>query len=741
MRKLIPLLALVLFPLALLAYDEEERRSIDIDRRDIAFSSEEAFEKSREYIRRDSTYYIGWMYRGAYLFNRANDERGFLQAIEPLKKAFELIERDYDRQLRTRTNDLMTYVAVNYIQNDYSYIANWLSGAYQNIENAQAAYDVLMSVKDHDLQYEAAVESWNTLAWIYHRNRMYTSEKFPFLLNSVEENDSMAYNCLDSAIAKTQRDNSINQGLFDPSFMATRYYFTYHYKVILFTYDFELDSADYYYNILLESGYYSSNNYANYMYMKGEFSIAEQFYHEAEERDNTTDKHTREYFYMRGLLEINRATPERADSLLKAVIDKDGQTPGFGWHSIAYARALTYEGLTTIAQRELNEAARFEELHIGTTWGQEQYNLSVASLNYLNQLRFESEYYFENNEWYFWLNPVNWYKAMEFKMRVHHFRLVLVSLVAANPERAEVIYPLFSSENLLSWDETWQMLDGFSNDYFIELYEKMLEEDPRDGVKHYIKFVLAKLYISNGDEDKGREYLEEVYAMIGTERMDFDNLLYARTCEALAQISSGEESQQWLLEAYNAYPQMIPFSGEQLQFNVSINGQAYQPSAQDTLYKLAIFVLIGVVALTALYMWARRYFSFRHRTRWVYASAATIALLCGVTILWNFLARDQLSVQERVVSSLADCNIGFTNDPSAPDASFEFSTDADGAQLVKYVITDGNDREVNRGTYAVDEDAPNLAGIVLAYRMFSIDFNLNSADDAAEPAADPKTEK
>lgn len=727
MRKLIPVLTLLLLSGALYAFDKEERASIDIDRRSITFSSQEAFEKSREYIRRDSTYYIGWMYKGAFLFNRANDEKGFQQAIEPLKKAFELIQRDYDAELRTRTNDLMGYIAVNVIQNDYAYIANWLSGAYQNIEKAQDAYEVLIAVKDRDLQYEGAIESWNTLAWLYHRNRMYTTERFPFLKGSVAENDSMAYDCLDSAITKTQRDNEINQGLFDPAFLGARYYFTYHYKVILFSYDFELDSADYYYNILLESGYYSSNNYANYMYMKGEFSIAEQFYHEAEDRDATTDKHTREYFYMRGLLEINRATPERADSLLDAVIDADGQTPGFGWHSIALARSLTYEGLTTIAQRKLNDAASFEELHIGTTWGQEQYNLSVASLNYINQLHFEAEYYFENNEWYFWLNPYNWYKAIEYKVRVHHFRLVLVSLVAANPERAEVIYPLFSSENLLSWDETWQMLDGFSNKYFIEVYENMLEDDPRVGVKNYIRFVLAKLYMSQGDESTAKDYLDDIYSQIAVDRMDFDNMLYARTCEALAQITDGEESQEWLVQAYNTFPQLVPYSNEKLKFKVYMDGQLYQPSVKDVLYKFSVFALIGLAGLTALYIGTRRYFRFRHSPKWIYIGSAVFSLIALIVILWNILGRDQLSTREQVIASLANCNIEFTDDASAPYAEFTFiNTDSAGID-VQYEILDGDNRLVNEGVYTVDESKPDLAGIVLAYRMFNIDIAFSNA--------------
>jgi hypothetical protein len=717
--------------IASFAYDKDERAAIEIDRRGIAVNSQEALEKSREFIRRDSTYYIGWMLWGAYLYERANDEKGFSQAIEPLQRAFDLIERDYDTELRTRSNDFTTYIKVNYIHNDYAQIANWLSGAYQNIEKAQNAYDVLWSFKNHDLQFESVMDSWNTLAWLYHRNRMYTSEKFPFLSNSVEANDSIAYDCLDSAIAKTQRDMEMNIGLYDATFLNSRFYYTYHYKVILFTYDFQLDSADYYYNILLESGYYSSNNYANYMYMKAEFNIAEQFYLEAEQRDNTTDKHTREYYYMRGLLEVNRATPQRSDSLLDAIIDNDGPTPGYGWHNIALARSMLYEGLTAQAQRKVNIAARFQELHIGTTWGQEQYNLSVAMLNYMNQLHFENEYYFENDNWYFWLNPYNWYKSIEFKVKLHHFRLMLIELVAANPERAQVIYPLFSSENLLSWDEAWQMLDGFSNRYFIRMYEDMLENDERYGVRNYIRFTLARLYMSDGDDTKALEYLDEIYYQISNERMDFDNLLYARVCEAYAQIYGGEEGQEWLREAYNTFPQMIPHSGETLDFHVRIDGQDFQPGARDSFFRFSVFLLIGTVLLTGLFVAMKKYFGIQRKAKWVYLSATVIAVGCCIVILVNILAMNALSDKEEIIASLAKCDIGFTSDPDAPLAEFEFM-ETDSTMDVRITVTDSDDRIVNEGAYSVDPDYNDFAGVVLAYRMFNIDFSSSNEPVEAE---------
>ena len=729
MKKIIPVLIALLSCTVLIAQDAKLRREIDIDRRNIAFASQQAFEKSREYIRKDSTYYIGYMYMGAYLFNRANDEKGFLQAITWLQKAFDLIERDYDKELRTRTNDLVTYFGVSVVQNDYSYIGNWLETAYQNVEEAQKAYEVLIHIKERDLQYESAVESWNTLAWLYHRNRMYTSEKFPFLKNSVRENDSMAYACLDSAIAKTHRDNEINQGLFDPQFMAARYYYTYHYKVILFTYDFELDSADYYYDILLNSGYYSSNNYANYQYMKGEFGIAEQFYMEAEDRDNTVEKHTREYFYMRGLLEVYRAAPERADSLLSRVISKDGFTPGYGWHSIALARSLMYEGLTTVSQRKLNNAARFEELHIGTTWGREQYTLSVATLNYINALRFEGEYYFENDDWLFWLNPINWYRAVEYKIKVHHFRLIMVSLIASNPERAEVIYPLFSSENLLGWDETWQMLDGFSNEYFIGVYEKMLEEDPRPGVRNYIKFMLARLHMSEGDDDLARPYLEEIYMETGgPERMQFDNLLYARTCEAMATITEGDESQDWLVKCYDVYPQLVPFAGQELKFRIMVNGEPYSPVGTYTMLRVAIFVLIDIIILAALYFLARYYFRLRHSPVWFVISFGVVFIACLVVILYVAMTDTQLSSQERIMAGFQDCKVGYTDAEDAPLATFEF-VEKDSLLNVEYTVHNSEHQLVNSGTITVDSDNPSRTGIVLAYRLFKIDFTYSNTSD------------
>jgi hypothetical protein len=67
------------------------RQQID-SQRDGSFLDDKTYEKARGFIRKDSTYYVGHMLEGAYLFFRANDELGFRKAIAPLEKALNKIE-------------------------------------------------------------------------------------------------------------------------------------------------------------------------------------------------------------------------------------------------------------------------------------------------------------------------------------------------------------------------------------------------------------------------------------------------------------------------------------------------------------------------------------------------------------------------------------------------------------------------------------------------------------------------
>lgn len=561
------------------------RGQIDQERAQVrmSYTDPKIYEIARGFIRKDSTYYVGYMFEGAYLFFRANDELGFTLAIPSLKKALDKIEHDYDPLLKLRTNNYNDYVGIYRYHQDYGLIAYFLNRCYQNIEAQDKAMDVLRHMRARDFQLEFNLDSYNTMAWIYHRNRMFTSKQFKFLKNSVRENVAAANRCLDSAIQKLRNDAPYNNGLYDPSMLNRQYLSTFHYKAMINDYLLEIDSANYYYDVLIQNGAYSSNNYAEFKLAMGEFDEAELFFQEAADRESNVEKTTKEYYYMRGTLAIYRGHPERADSLLNDILQKQGSTPGYGWHCIGLARAQHYEGLTAESMERINKAARFQELHIGTTWGQEQYNLAVASLHYLNQLNFKKEYLFEHNEWYFWLNPVNWYRWVKYTLEIRHHKMVLASLVAENPEREQVIYSLFSPENLITFDEVWSVMEGFGNEYFIKIYQNKLATDKRPRLKKYFKYVLGKLYLAEGKDSEAIKYFEQV--LQETDANDaYQTLLTARTFEGMAEATSGSERDKYVKRLYQLYPQLLPFTDFTISFR--LNAQANNSAEEKILNDL-----------------------------------------------------------------------------------------------------------------------------------------------------------
>ena len=546
------------------------RQQIDSEREG-SFLEDKTYEKARGFIRRDSAYYVGHLLEGAYLFFRANDQLGFNKAIGPLQKALNKIEYDFDPLLRTRTNNYQVYSANYRYHFDYGLITYFLGRCYQNVERQDKAMGVLRHIRDRNFQLEINSDSYNTMAWLYHRNRVYTSKQFPFLKNSVKENVEAANKCLDSALRKIRNDFAVNNGLYDPNMLNRQYLSTFHYKAMIHDYLLDIDSANYYYDQLIQNQAYSSNNYAEFKLAMGEFEEAELFFQEAEERENSPEKTTKEYYYMRGTLATYRGHPEKADSLLNDVLQKQGSTPGYGWHCIGLARAQHYEGLTAESQDRTNKAARFQELHIGTTWGQEQYNLAVASLNYINQLQFKKEYWFEHHEWYFWLNPINWYRWIKYTLEVRHHKMVLASLVAENPERDQVIYSMFSPENLITFDEVWAVIDGFGNEYFIDVYKKRLATDKRPRLKKYFRYFLGKLYLAEGKDSEAIKYFEQV--LNDPDRDDpYQTMLLARTLEGLALASDGAEQRNYTQQLYKLYPQLVPFTDLTMSFRLKVAG-------------------------------------------------------------------------------------------------------------------------------------------------------------------------
>src|SRR5690606_24270649 len=107
-----------------------------------------------------------------------------------------------------------------------------------------------------------------------HRNRFYTSEKYSFLKNSIEENEALANQYLDSALRKIRIDKKLNDVFFQPGNDEFDKLSVYHYKAMLYSYALQIDSANKYYNLQKNKPYFSHNNYGTFKSISGAFRVA-----------------------------------------------------------------------------------------------------------------------------------------------------------------------------------------------------------------------------------------------------------------------------------------------------------------------------------------------------------------------------------------------------------------------------------------------------------------------------------
>ncbi len=155
--------------------NEAARYEIDAKRVGVNFYDKDALPRSREFIRLDSTYYIGWYFDGMFKYDRAADYLGYKNCIQPLKKALFLFERNYHNNLKT----VFTPGRHSFAQSDIVQICNALYDSYSNVEEPDSAMWILNRV-----------QSWNTgidfmeynikAAWTIHRNR-FILNKYSFL--------------------------------------------------------------------------------------------------------------------------------------------------------------------------------------------------------------------------------------------------------------------------------------------------------------------------------------------------------------------------------------------------------------------------------------------------------------------------------------------------------------------------------------------------------------------------------
>ncbi len=554
-----------------------KRYEIDAKRMGTNMNSDDALPRSREFIRTDSSYYVGWMYEGIYKVNHAADYLGYKNATIPLQRALNQIERDYARMLRTRTSDLISYFPAYQFHMDYSLIAYHLMDCYSNIDQPQQAFHVIRRAQRWNFQREFYMQTYNYLAWTVHRNRFYTSAKYSFLKNSIVENEQLAHSYLDSAMRKIEKDRRLNTAIFQPGYEKEERLSVYHYRAMLYSYALQIDSAGKYYQLMKESPFFSFNNYATFLSICGEFRQAAYNYDIASTQEGG-DKRLQEWAYYSSLLDIYRGQPERGMENMRDMIKAVGSTPGFGWYNIALARSCVYHGALTESERYIQKAEAFKEVHLGTTLGQSHYDFSINLVKLMNNIGRIQQIKFENKNW--WYNPFTWTSLARENSAKFLLQYLIVNQFAMNPERDLVIYRLFSTESTVSWDEIWYLMRDFSTNFFKEKFEQEIKNDQRKLVKKYFKLYIARLQMKQGNYSEAYKTLEAI-GKEATIDNEFEKLFIARYYEAMAGYAQkkGDASlyNEHIYQFYIHYPQLLPYSDLKANMRLTILGIADQP--------------------------------------------------------------------------------------------------------------------------------------------------------------------
>jgi hypothetical protein len=555
---------------------EAARYEIDAKRLGVYPSSKDALPRSREFIRLDSTYYVGWMFEGLYKNERASDYLGYRFAITPLHKALTLLEKDFGGKLKNIFTSLEYFQQYALRFDDFYQIAEALKTCYNSIEMPDSVMSLLDRIESYHFQKDYfSINSER--AWTYHRNRFYTSEKFSFLKNSIEENEKMAFQCCYDQITLIKKNKAANDMWYGENQSETDLLTVYHYIAILHDYNANYDSSEYYYRHLMDGGMIVWGNYAHLQEEQGNFADAIMYFSRSQYRRRYSLSESD--YYLPSLLIYGARTTD-AIGMARQRIAEAGSTPGFGWYNIALARGYLYDGQLDSSEFFLNKAANFRELHIGTTLTQSQYDFTINLLRVQLMDKKISVIKFFNPGW--WYSPTDLYNIMMLKLEKLMLEYSVVNALAHNPERKKIMYDLFCSETTVTYDESMYLMKEFSLPFFQNMYESYQENDPRGKVQRYFRMFAARFKLERGDEEEAGKDCEKILTIAsnaGAGDPDYvdranERLFAARVYEILCRAYDDDSDKLAFYRGrfYEEFPQLVPFSGVKMKMSLSISG-------------------------------------------------------------------------------------------------------------------------------------------------------------------------
>ncbi len=558
------------------------REIIDTLRWGFDYKSAEAIKRANRAKQLDSTYYVTHLIEGFHYYDRAEEFTGLKRAVQPLRKALAAFKRDYGYCISRRYTRSDIYAGAwreILRQIDYYTLASTLSEVFISLEMPDSAYAALTRMRDDNLVFD--FRSYQGLAWIYFRSRIYTSEKYPFLKDSIEENMKTAFLYTDSLEQKYKRAVpymrreilAAYQGMggfynyFNNAFVKRPPDFVANTRGILYGYNFQPALSARYFMQMDGDENMAKNVNLGYTYHADiNFRTSEEYFGKVKDNGSKSrGGHWQGY----STIFVYKGQPLEGAAKLREERDKNGFTIGYGWDNLCLARMYLYAGMTDEAGRALDKAENFSEVHFNTSFREDQYRFMLKALRLMKAKFEDNAYKFEDrNYWFSW----DWLTAVpKLTWDRYSFAYDLANELALNPERDIVYYHLFHTESIISFDELWTIIQKFSNGFFQTRLAELQKTDPRENLDRYYRYFLGKLLIEEGESERAFDMLTTILSDPKLNQ-EYEKLLIARVHENCAKIAIDEgwepQAEFHLNELYRFYPQLIPFSNIEMRFKV-----------------------------------------------------------------------------------------------------------------------------------------------------------------------------
>ncbi len=583
--------------------NDRNRAIIDTLRWGFNFRSGEAYKRANQAKHLDSTYYVGHLIEAYHYFDKAEEHTGLAKAVKPLRKAIRLYEKDFGETLEkwyTR-EDIWAEAGRGLLrQLDYYDLSNRLINCYISLEMPDSAYSATLRFKDANLVYD--FQSYHWLAWLYFRTRIYDSDKYDFLKDSIEDNLKAAFEYTDSLELRYQKNvpyirneilGAVMQGSgfynsFQNSFIQGPRGVIANTLGILYGYDFQPELAAKYFKQMRGDDNLAKTVNLGFTYHSNiDFRTAEDYFSKVPDRGSRSrGGHWQGY----STIYVYKGEPLEGAAKLQEDRDSHGYTIGYGWDNLCLARMFLYAGYIDECDISLTKADNFTEVHYNTSFREDQYRFMLKTLRLMQAIYEENAVKFENKN--HWLS-LDWWKQFPGLAYDKYTTLYqLANELALNPEREMVYYHIFHTESIVSFDELWFILKNYSNDYFKEVFRQFSRSDPRTNLDRYYNYFTGKLLIEEGNDEVAYDVLT---AILSDDQLDkeYEKLLIARVHESCAMIANenGWQPQKTfhLNELYTNFPEIIPFSEVQMAFRLNISPElktSENPAVQNALSQL-----------------------------------------------------------------------------------------------------------------------------------------------------------